>query len=93
MQERGSDELHKLKEKAAEEVLKAERTAAGDSDRVTSLYKESPRSAFDIPYPAQPAAPGFARPTASLQACLCPAVFRVPSAQVASAVADASDAH
>ena len=79
LQEWGFDELHKLKETAAEEILMAENTAARDTERVTSLYKGHPRKAYDIPYPTRPAAPGFARPPPSSQACSCSATAKLMS--------------
>ena len=70
-QGRASDELYRTREKTAEEILKAQYTAAQDTEKVTGLYRGYSRS----PY-GQPAAPEHARPSASSQVracwnCLC----------------------
>ena len=64
LQSGASDELHRLSEMAAEELLKAQKTAAHDTDKVTGIYGGYARS----PY-GQPSALEHARPPAPSQVC------------------------
>ena len=49
LQRGASDELYRMREKTAEEILKAESTAAQDTEKVTGLYRGYAHSPYGQP--------------------------------------------